>query len=49
MGEKHLIKTVTHSRRASTEIEKQSKHVSRNGLLYRIKFAQTIACCLQEQ
>ena len=23
--------------------------VSRNGLLYRIKFAQTIACCLQEQ
>ena len=24
-------------------------NVSRNGLLYRIKFAQTIACCLQEQ
>ena len=23
--------------------------VSRNGLLYRIKFAQTIAFCLQEQ
>ena len=26
MGEKHWIKTVTHSRRISTEIEKQSKH-----------------------
>jgi len=27
MGEKHLIKTVTHSGRVSTEIEKQSKQL----------------------
>ena len=27
----------------------RAPHISRNGLLYRIKFAQTIACCLQEQ
>ena len=32
MGEKHLIKTVTHSWRVSTEIEKQSKQVLLNKL-----------------